>query len=386
MKHFTINSILFVLLLSIFHQFLFATETRVGSMGGVGFYMHDNSNIFLFPGTILRYPGQVVSELRAKNDNSVYSIGVHIPISQESTTILGAYFNRPLSLTIPAGVVDNVQLDKATDIFFGTKLKKFDLGLKLTVALDSYNEKVPPSSENKESARYLSLAGGISNDKMDLGFLFEMPSANSEIDSLENEWSGIGFGFAGRIFTKKIGNFQFVPVGFIYYSSTTEKTDINGGLDKLEIDHTQLNLAAGVGLNYSLDENNLLVIGIEGLGISKQSMEYQDSTKLEITNTNTTLPGIYLGVESSIADWLTGRIGAAQVFQSVTMEQSARGISDQSSTSYTTEFKMTFGLGIHFGNFQLDASINEGLLFDGPNILSGTNEPLANRLSITYNF
>ena len=47
---------------------------------------------------------------------------------------------------------------------------------------------------------------------------------------------------------------------------------------------------------------------------------------------------------------------------------------------------MTFGVGIMFGNFLLDAAINEGLLFAGPNIISGTIQDFAYRLSITYNF
>ena len=34
----------------LFQPAVMATETRVGSMGGVGFYMRDNSNIFVFPG------------------------------------------------------------------------------------------------------------------------------------------------------------------------------------------------------------------------------------------------------------------------------------------------------------------------------------------------
>jgi hypothetical protein len=47
---------------------------------------------------------------------------------------------------------------------------------------------------------------------------------------------------------------------------------------------------------------------------------------------------------------------------------------------------MTFGLGIMFGQFLLDARINEGLLFSGPNFISGTFEDIAYRISITYSF
>ena len=54
----------------IFQSDVLATETRVGSMGGVGFYMRDNSNIFVFPGTFYSYANQVVGELRVRETQS----------------------------------------------------------------------------------------------------------------------------------------------------------------------------------------------------------------------------------------------------------------------------------------------------------------------------
>jgi hypothetical protein len=93
-----------------------------------------------------------------------------------------------------------------------------------------------------------------------------------------------------------------------------------------------------------------------------------------------------MGIESKIADWLIGRLGAAQVFQSTTFTSKPDGGDETETTSYATEFKMTFGVGITFGSFLLDMAINEGLLFDGPNFISGTQEPIASRLSITYAF
>ena len=49
-------------------------------------------------------------------------------------------------------------------------------------------------------------------------------------------------------------------------------------------------------------------------------------------------------------------------------------------------FKVDLGLGMEFGNFLLDFAVNEGIIFDGPNILSGATNNLSSRLSITYNF
>ena len=92
-----------------------------------------------------------------------------------------------------------------------------------------------------------------------------------------------------------------------------------------------------------------------------------------------------MGIESNISKWFTGRLGAAQVYQKLTDKTELGGDSMENS-EYRTQFRLSFGLGINLGKFLLDASINEGLLFDGPNFISGTGEVLANRLSLTYMF
>lgn len=380
-KYFMMTLLMLGILYMVFPTDTIATETRVGSMGGVGFYTRDNSNIFVFPGTFLSYPNQVVAEMRVKNIDEFYSIGAHIPIGSDA--VIGAYLNRPLSFNIPFGVVGNVQLDRATDLFYGTKLAGYDLGLNLTVGLDNYTEK-DSIAEQTESARYFALSAGLSNDQMDLGISFNMPSASFELDSVKSDWSGFGVGLNARYFLKQNDALEICPLAVVYYSSTSREIDPGSGADKAVTDYSQLNLAAGIGINYELNENNLLVIGIEGIGLSTTTTEVKEGP--ETTNSIMTLPGVYVGVESKINDWLIGRMGASQVYQSITETEKPYNEKETEITSYMTQFKMTFGLGITFGSFVLDASINEGLLFDGPNFISGSNEIIAHRLSITYNF
>jgi len=362
-----------------------ATETRAGSMGGVGFYMRDNSNIFVFPGTFNQYSNQVVGELRVKNDNSYYSIGLHLPVNK---FVLGAYLNSPLDLTIPANVVEEVSLDRITNLFFGTKLSGFDFGLNVRIGMDQFSEDRDTGTdtvEYKESARYIAIAGGLSNDKMDLGLMIEFPAAGSEIEDYSADWSGLGVGFNGRLWLEKKNKFQLVPLIVVYYGSASREIKPGGGLDTTyKTEYSRLKVAGGIGLNYQLNEDNLLVLGLEVVGYSKESEEAPNDYEGSITTM--TLPGIFIGLESRISKWLTGRLGAAQVFQSYTDTYQPQGERKTETSSYSTEFKMTFGLGITFGNFILDAAFNEGLLFDGPYFISGTTAPIANRLSITYNF
>ena len=357
----------------------YATETRVSSMGGVGFYMRDNSNIFVYPGTFYSYQNQVIGELRLKNNAAFYSIGVHLPVA--SRTVIGVYLNSQLNLVIPPGVVNNISLDQATDIFYGTKLSNFDLGVNLRIGMDKFTNDADSLSE---SGRYFGLSAGISNDKMDLGLLVELPGVSMEQGRAESSWGGFGVGLNGRYWLAKNGKFQLLPLVHVYYGSSNREINPGGGAAILETDYSSLRLAAALGINYELNSDNLLVIGLEAYGYSKNGAKVKDG--VETSTSVSTLPGIYLGIESKISDWLIGRLGAAQVFQSTSNYTKPQGGSETETSSYATEFKMTFGVGLTFGQFILDAAINEGLLFDGPNFISGTQEPIATRLSITYAF
>jgi hypothetical protein len=297
-------------------------------------------------------------------------------------------------MMIPAGVVDEVSLDRATDLFFATKLSGFDLGINLRIGMDQFSEdrnNGTDTVEYKESARYIAIGAGLSNDKMDLGLRLELPAASAEFpasgteEDYKSDWSGMGVGFNGRMWMEKRDKFQLIPLVVGYYGTATREVSPGFGQDTTyKTEYDRLNLAAGIGMNYQLNDDNLLVLGLEVYGYAKEGESVKDDYESSITTT--TLPGIYLGLESKISKWLTGRLGAAQVFQSQTYSEKLEGSKETKTTNYSTEFKMTFGLGITLGNFVLDAAFNEGLLFDGPYFISGSAEPIANRLSITYNF
>jgi hypothetical protein len=343
-------------------------------MGGVGLYTHDNSNIFYFPGAIYTYAGQVVGEFRIKQVDTSYTVGINYPVGEYS--VLGVYLNRPINVSIPGGIVNNVMLNHTTDIFYGSQMTDWDLGFSLSLGLDA-QKSGPDSAETKESARYIALGAGVSHEAMDIGLRFELPSAKFEPPvGPENKWSGFSFGAAGRFFNGETT--RLVPLGAFYYSST------KGEIDTFETDYRALDLGLGVGLNHELNERNLLVMGLEVIGIDRQKVEVGGGD--DSTLTVTTLPGLFMGLESEIKPWLIGRLGVAQVYQSTTTKIEPPTGPEVSFTSRSSDFNVRFGLGFRFGDFLLDAAINEGLVFDGPNFISGGVNPMASRLSITYEF
>jgi hypothetical protein len=360
---------------------LSATETRVASLGGTGFYIRDNSNIFYFPGSFKSYSGMVISELRVKKSDASYSAGIHLP------STLGIYLNNPVDIDIP-NYFQDVTIDNTMDFFYGTQLANFDFGARLAYGLDSYSNDVPDGDSTKEeleSARYFALGLGISNDNMDLGLNIELPGAKYEFDSIEETWSGFGFGLNGRMFVDAMGKLEIIPVGLFNMTSSKYEFDTGvTGADIMEVDYSEMQLGVGIGLNYQLSDKDMVVVTIEPFGMNTSKKEPKEET--EETNTTIILPAVYAGVESQIKPWLTGRFGVNQVYRKeIETIKPYEGTETSTSQNYK-DFAFSFGLGFHFGKFTLDAYVNEGLLFDGPNLISGTTEPMASKLSLTYDF
>jgi hypothetical protein len=369
-----------------------ATETRVGAMGGVGYFLRDQSNVFVFPGEITQYPQMVVSELRQKNQDATYSVGAHLTLSEG--LVLGAYINQPLALSIPhlpdgsSVLPGHITLDQTTDLLLGKDLGDMSLGAKLSIAFDGYTNDdtgFGQPGQLKESGRYFSLTGGASSRTMDVAGLIELPGAKTEFRRMESTWSGVGIGAKARLFMGDPKGPQFVPVAVVHLLNTSEKIDSGiMGAPQDKIDFSTVNVGLGAALNYPLNEGNLLVLGLELLGLDQSTADHKNEGKT--TDRYLTTPGLYMGLESTIKPWLKGRVGASQLYQSYTHKIEPKGDPSTEESIRSTPFAMNFGLGVAFSQFTVDASFNEGLLFDGPNFVSGSAEPLARRISVTYNF
>jgi hypothetical protein len=376
-------SVLAILVFAAMFSTVAATEVRVGSMGGVGFYTHDNSNIFYFPGSIYSYSGQVYGEFRVKSEPNSYTVGVNYPVNENS--VVGVYLNRPVPINVPSGLLEDVSLDQTTDFFYGKRMSQFDLGFKVSLGMDSFKQdSIGETASVDESARYIQFAGGISNEKMDLGAFVELPHAKYEQSGITDTWSGFGFGVIGRMFYERDAATKLVPLVAFHTRKVNGKSSVAGS-DKE--DFTDMNFGLGIGVNHQINDNNLLVGAIEVFGYqSSKDKLTSGSTTSTITTSRTTLPGLYMGIESKIRSWLTGRLGAAQVWQKNTTKDEETGDPAVERSSRGSEYNVSFGLGFNFGDFTADAAINEGIFFDGPNFISGETNPLASRLALVYKF
>ena len=361
---------------------LSATETRVFSMGQTGLFMYDNSNVVFFPGAVMRYGNQIVTELRLKDSESTFSAEVRLPMN---SYMFGLNFNRPITLFDP-GVGQSITLNSTSDLYFGTELGGNDLGIRLSLGRDGFTRDSipfgPPRLE--ESARYIEVAGGYSSDIYDASISFELPSVTSEEGNLKDEFSGNMITLNGRYFYDYDAKMRFVPVVRVGFGSGSRKTDVGGGNPQEEIDYGLLSLNLGIGLNYQISENSLLVVAIDPYGYSR--LKEDEKNVGEGTTTTTTFPRLYLGAETTIRPWITGRIGANRAYQKVTEKFKPSGGAEYEQSYQTSPYNVSFGLGLKFGRFLIDLDVNDGFFFEGPNFISGTFRDFSNRVSVTYNF
>ncbi len=358
--------IFIVFFLGIFLKFVDATETRVGSLGGTGFFIHDETNIFYFPASINQYPGLMISELRLRNQMNSYSVGTHIPLGNG---ILGVYFNLPTNILIPdLGESINVKMNKKIMVFWGTQIGEKNLGFGLSFLRDVY-EQGEGSNKISQSSLYLALLAGLSTKYSDLGVQFELPRISSERESFSTKWGGFGFKLNGRFFANISNNVQLIPV--VHFSIIPTATDVSTNT-KSETIENQQNLRVGfaLGLKKQLTDKNFAVLATEVFSYDRYKTYSED---WEDRSTRIVFPGIYAGVESYLKKWLVIRMGAVQIFQKITDRSETDGNINE-STNYNTGFKVSFGLGLSLSNFRLDLSLNENILFNGPYFISGTND------------
>jgi len=275
---------------------VFATETRVTSMGQTGIFMYDNSNIVIFPGAVMRYGNEIVTELRLKDVESVFSAEVRLPMN---SYMFGFNFNRPITLFDP-GVGQSIVLNSTSDLYFGTQLAGNDLGIRASLGRDGFTRDSipfgPPRLE--ESARYFEVAAGYSTDLYDASISLELPSVKSEEGGLKDEFSGNMIMLNGRYFYDYDEKMRFVPVVRFGFGSGSRKTDVGGGNPQEETDYGLFSLNLGIGLNYQISDNSILVFAIDPYGYYR--LKEDEKNVGEGTTTTTTFPRLYLGAENDL--------------------------------------------------------------------------------------
>jgi hypothetical protein len=220
-------------------------------------------------------------------------------------------------------------------------------------------------------------------------------SSSSEV-SLDG---GMELGINGRVFYKLNNTYDLVPTFSFYNVSVKAKVDPAPPANTEKVESSQTAFEVGLGLN-AKTKNALLVGGVSFVSAKEETKinnlsNTSGDTRTE-TFTTTVLPRINLGVEYYALDWLTVRLGYFKTMggTELNVEQRAGNTTTKlvetrngfSSGNYLGDF-IAVGVGMHFGDWNMNFAVNETFLRNGPHLVGGnTTGPLFAVFSSSYRF
>ncbi|HNX00870.1 MAG TPA: hypothetical protein PLE74_04165 [Candidatus Cloacimonadota bacterium] len=366
---------------------LFATESRMDAMGGMYGYTPDNTDIFLYPGAIYNYNKFVTCEMRNSSDNT-WSIGANLPLQQGM--ILGVYFNQPTGIDIDPFFSNHsdysygdLDISKKLDVILGIKQGlAFGIGL----AGSSFS----PYKDLKESADYLDLKAGMSTDKYDMGVILTLPFGKVENSGTKEKLTffDMGLNLNGRMYLIQKPGWTLYGLGNIGFNSNTGKYTPSQE-DKStnpKITQSTIDLNLGLGINYDVAKNTLLVLGVRPIGLELYS-EKMTPGKYKFSSTDLIIPEYKVGLEAQVLPWLVLRAGATETYTMYSVkEDDSDGTEVENGSEYYSNFNSQVGMGMKFKNLTLDTVLNKQFLFDGPDAVGGTAPGFNSKLSLGYKF
>ena len=302
-----------------------------------------------------------------------------------SIALLDPGSNNSLSLSYP-GVVSTVNgitgetsvifLDNNVEVIGTYTFSRTKVGLGIAYASTSNDVNPPPGGFTEGSVSQLGFNLGVISDltrslKLDVGASLILPSASCKPDTLnETSASQTIITVNGRAFWNLNKNLKLVPIILF----TTESGTIDsGGTSATSIDmpfYTRFEL--GMGLNYQIGD--FLIAGGAIFSTASLSRPAVNNVSPELNYSETRFPIWNIGVEWNMLEWFVGRFGyvASSGSRSDEFPITATSKTELVQTFFgPSQMGATVGVGFRFGNFSLDATVNEDVLRQGFNTIGG---------------
>jgi hypothetical protein len=290
-----------------------------------------------------------------RNDFNTFSIGKLDPLSY-----LGAGFG------VLQEVPGVVPLNNNLEIFSSLKFRKIILGLGIAYAASKNNSKPPNTGETDITAQQLGINGGIIASLsrkvyLDAGVSFIFPSASNEppAPATKTSASQTIIGVNARLFWRYSDKLRFVPVfNFINANGSQEINGQTGDLNSLT------SFGLGFGIEYTIGD--FLLVGGPGFYSNSWKIPSIPGNQPELSNSSFVFPIWNLGAEWNVLDWLVARMGYTASTSNNTTQTGlgSTSIMENTITQYSPGI-VTLGLGLRFGDFSLDATINSDVLRQG---------------------
>lgn len=368
-----------------------ATEFRTRTMGFANNVVKDIDNIWLYPSTINDYPRLLTLAV----DGSIDYMGAHFQFGQDSETpwVLGGYFADellwpevldPYFGEVPE--VDGVNVDnRRIALFYGRQLGEMPFGFMLDLTHSSQTNDWPDNDVTERSFAKYKFGFGLTTmeGKLDLGAelgLMTWTIKNAAGEDIVKPSGNMEFNLRGRYWMDPMGRYTLIPHAMFGYEKQGREDYIAGVLDDEETG-TWMIFDAGMGLNYEADEDVLAIADI-GFQFKSEKFENKPATgeDSETKGTDLVFPYFRIGVDAKIFKWLDIRAGTFSTWDRVKYEPD----SERTYKANYVDTDLLLGVGLHWGNFEIDAELDPEFVTDGPNFISGEEDDLFWGASLIY--
>ena len=431
-----------ILAFSILMVFLFsvaavATETRVTTMGEVNEVVKDNANIWLYPQTIAMYPNMFIGEF---DGDDFGRLGGNWAFGDYT---FGAYFEDNSGYEMDgigwAGDFDDDfddwyhhrggrDIDHRIDLFWGMNFSDMPWGLRVSGWKEGESFAGDEASDYDMHNTYrrfeFSLGTTFMDGKLDAAFAMGFNSWTEEAtfeDSAEDlntfeasESDGsTDFDLRLRYWYETDEQWTLIPHGSF---SNSKHAVINNewfddGTDiemypEFSFEDKSTVIVLGMGSNFQVNEDVMTVTDFgfefwtndytetEVFDFNDPDFEYTETSIFE-GKTNM-IPYFKIGLDADVLKWLDLRCGAFTRWGSETDTGTFETVyvdPDVDDESYGGEYKeqgsetnLYLGVGLHWGDLELDTELNTEFMGNGPYFVSGENDELFHRVSLKYNF
>lgn len=382
----------------------FARVYAMGGENGMNYFMIDPIAMRYNPAFSKYYSnflwGNIGASTAAPNDGDGQMAGFNFALNNKLT--IGAiltrndYTNSGISDIgfanglvgvlngIPTTSRPAVLLDNNFEVLASYSLSESTV-LGAAVAYAATNNDFTPASGTavKSDASQFGFGLGIiqhfSKDQaLEASFDMKFGSAKHEAAST-NKVSGNTIGMSARYFHNIGKGFTFVPIVSYY----TESSKIEAGSTTTDLPTYGL-FHFGTGLNYTTGD--LFLAG--GVSFMYETVTNKaTSAAPELSISSVMFPVWNLGAEFKLTEWLKARAGyQVSTMKNNTQSAASATTKDESATTGFNRTGVTLGLGFKFGNFNLDATVNDQVLLQGLKNLSTGAANTFGFISASYAF
>lgn len=325
-----------LLLLFLLPGAIFATETRIKTLGGVPYFIEDDANVKIYPATITDYPNKIIGEITQAALNFFADLKI---------AILGIGINSDTIPSIVHKVIDKAPFKRFSpspmlNLYLGKKIKGFSIGLKVSESHNYYEKEIFLHSIELQD---ITMSSKIALPELSIDFF--MGHKKYYFENRSETSTGDTFNFYSQNKPSWETGVRFAPI-----FSTNVHIALGINYKKIDVSYeeqenknnfiTQSLQEYGV-IRLIPNENFVVLLGVLG------EQEKCDTSAVETTKK--IIPKVVIGMESNLTEYFKIRIGCNKSYYTIGEEEKI----------IDSEFNLAIGWALNYKNFELDIMGND---------------------------